>query len=237
MNEDYLWNKTGVVDPEIERLENALQAFRYRETALPVVAVATAETSAVENSPAPVIPFRKRRTRRMFALAAAACIAFVLIGAGVLRRQTSTDKIAVVSETAKAQTSEPAQVAGTVAPPTRTKNAASDLPPNVDERNRSTEKRANTVKIRETVNRKSPVKQRFISTFKTVSAPSNKAETIARNDVAGNKTANRNVRLTADEQRAYSQLMLALSITNSKLNLVRDKITNIREQTTVKDVR
>lgn len=36
MKQDYLWNKTGA-DPEIERLENLLAAFRYRETAAPVV--------------------------------------------------------------------------------------------------------------------------------------------------------------------------------------------------------
>ena len=34
MKEDYLWDKTGS-DPEIEKLENALKAFRYQETAPP----------------------------------------------------------------------------------------------------------------------------------------------------------------------------------------------------------
>ena len=36
MNEDYLWDKTGE-DPEIEKLENALQVFRYKETAPPAL--------------------------------------------------------------------------------------------------------------------------------------------------------------------------------------------------------
>lgn len=42
MNEDYLWNKSGE-NAEIEKLENALKTFRYRETAPPVMPVKTAE--------------------------------------------------------------------------------------------------------------------------------------------------------------------------------------------------
>ncbi len=34
MKEDYLWDKTGE-NHEIERLENALKMFRYKETAPP----------------------------------------------------------------------------------------------------------------------------------------------------------------------------------------------------------
>jgi hypothetical protein len=38
MREDYLWDKTGS-DPEIERLEHALRAFSYEESAQPVLPV------------------------------------------------------------------------------------------------------------------------------------------------------------------------------------------------------
>lgn len=44
MKEDYLWDKSGE-DAGIERLENALKAFRYRETAPPALPV---EVLAVE---------------------------------------------------------------------------------------------------------------------------------------------------------------------------------------------
>jgi hypothetical protein len=44
MKEDYLWDKTGE-DAEIERLENALASFRYRETAPPAL---PAEAFAIE---------------------------------------------------------------------------------------------------------------------------------------------------------------------------------------------
>ena len=39
--------------------------------------------------------------------------------------------------------------------------------------------------------------------------------------------------LTAEEQYAYDQLMLALAITGSKLKIVKDKINNIEEQNAV----
>jgi hypothetical protein len=45
MKEDYLWDKSGK-DPEIEKLENALAVFRYKETKPPAL-------------PANVLPFRK----------------------------------------------------------------------------------------------------------------------------------------------------------------------------------
>lgn len=37
MKEDYLWDKSGTPDPEIEKLENALQVFRYKETQPPAL--------------------------------------------------------------------------------------------------------------------------------------------------------------------------------------------------------
>ncbi len=52
MKEDYLWNKTGE-DAEIERLENALKAFRYQETAPPIL-------------PKQVFVVEKEKPRRFF---------------------------------------------------------------------------------------------------------------------------------------------------------------------------
>jgi hypothetical protein len=82
--EDYLWDKTGE-DPEIEKLENALSVFRYKETAPPEL-------------PAKVLPFTtKKETPRSFfrfAYAAAACVAFFAIALGVWF-QVSNNKIDV----------------------------------------------------------------------------------------------------------------------------------------------
>ena len=67
MKKDYLWDKTGE-DAEIERLENALKAFRYQETAPPVL-------------PSPVFAAEKEKPRRFFQLgfAFAAFAAVVVI--------------------------------------------------------------------------------------------------------------------------------------------------------------
>ena len=72
MKEDYLWDKSGAADPEIERLENALAVFRYKETDAPAL-------------PAKIIPFERKKPRGFFrlAFAFAACAAFVIVSLGV----------------------------------------------------------------------------------------------------------------------------------------------------------
>ena len=53
MNEDYLWNRIGQKIAEIEKLENALKAFRYQEIAPPEL-------------PAKIIPFETKNRRADF---------------------------------------------------------------------------------------------------------------------------------------------------------------------------
>jgi hypothetical protein len=86
MKEDYLWDKTGDIDPEIERLENALAVFRYQETEPPAL-------------PAKIIPFEKKTPRGFFRLgfAFAACAAIAIISLGVWL-QISSNKIEVVKD-------------------------------------------------------------------------------------------------------------------------------------------
>lgn len=100
--EDYLWDKTGS-DPEIEKLENALAVFRYKETAPPEL-------------PAKVLPFVKKETapRRYvgFAYAAAACLAFVALALGVwLQISGRKHEVAAVPVEIPAKTITPPQVA------------------------------------------------------------------------------------------------------------------------------
>lgn len=84
MKEDYLWDKTGAVDPEIERLERALAVFRYQETEAPAL-------------PAKIIPFERKTPRNFFrlafAFAACAVVAIFLLGAWL---QISSNKIEIV---------------------------------------------------------------------------------------------------------------------------------------------
>lgn len=104
MKEEYLWDKTGDIDPEIERLENALAVFRYQATEPPAL-------------PAKIIPFESKTPRSLFrsAFAFGACAASLAICLGVWL-QTSSNKIVVVKNSIE-----------TIAPQ-RAEKAASGLP-------------------------------------------------------------------------------------------------------------
>ena len=79
MKEDYLWDKTGEPDPEIQELEQVLGTLRYQPRPLEI--------------PAGLAPGRKRNALPRF-LAIAATIAIMLLGAGLwfgLQRTQTTD--------------------------------------------------------------------------------------------------------------------------------------------------
>lgn len=179
--EDYLWDKTGE-DPEIEKLENALAVFRYKETAPPEM-------------PAKVLSFpAKKETPRSFfrfAYAAAACIAFAAIALGIWF-QISNNKQEV------AQT--PAE---TIAPAIENKIPA--VAPVVEKTNVSGGETPKQI-----------VKPKIVK----IKKPIYKNRPAARAVKAESETA----ALTKEEKYAYDQLMLALSITSSKLRIVTDKI-------------
>jgi hypothetical protein len=187
MNEDYLWDKTGE-DSEIEGLENALQVFRYRETAMP-------EPSAK------VLPFRREPSRKIFsyAMAAAACVAFAAFGL-VVWLQISNNKT-VVGE----------NLAETTVPQNNTRsNAATVEKPN----NLIDVKLPNT---RPSFERKAVKIRQPVPAF--VQRKETKGQVI--------RHIKPDVRLTKEEQYAYNQLMLALSITSSKLKMVKDKVEGL----------
>ena len=104
MKEDYLWDKTGAPDPEIERLENALAVFRYQKTDAPAL-------------PAKIIPFERKTPRNFFRLAFAcgACAAIAVICFGVWL-QSSSNKIEIAKDSME-----------TIAPPVNRK-AANEIP-------------------------------------------------------------------------------------------------------------
>jgi hypothetical protein len=73
MNDDYLWDRSGEPDPEVERLERVLGEYRYRETPL---------------SPALRSRFSwQRKPWVRFAAAAAAAILIVVAGLWIVRLQ------------------------------------------------------------------------------------------------------------------------------------------------------
>ncbi len=187
MKEDYLWDKTGA-DPEIQRLENALRVFRYRETAPPAL-------------PAKIIPFERKISRRFFrlAFAFAVCAAFIIVSLGVWL-QISNEKIEVAKDSTEA----------TVTPVSKKvfDKIADEKPDDL------------TVKKVEV--QKQSAEQKFIKVRKIVPASVRQNKTIAQN-----VEVNKAIKLTKEEKYAYNQLMLALSITSSKLRLVEEKIYGV----------
>lgn len=196
MKEDYLWDKTGQ-DIEIERLENALQAFRYQETAPPAL-------------PAKIIPFEEKNRwsffRLSFASATFAALMFVCLGVWFLY---SPEKIEVAKDSTK-----------TIAPQIDKEDSDASLAKKPD--NSIAEKDLVTRKV-ETPKR--AVKQNVVKVSKVVPAKIRQNNLIARNVVAKKPE----VKLTKEEKYAYDQLMLALSITGSKLKLVSDKVSGSEE--------
>lgn len=161
--------------------------------------------------PAKIIPFKKESPRRSFrfAYAIAACTAFLMIGLGVWF-QFSTNEIETqenLAQTIQPQIPETIPDAATVEHKAPIVNNAETSP----KTNIESAKRISALK---------PVrKNKFIP---AVVRPTEKR--------AGNIQAKKpDVQLTKEEQYAYSQLMLALSITSSKLKLVKDKVEGFEE--------
>lgn len=77
MNDDYLWDRSGEPDPDVEHLERVLGEFRYRETPL---------------SPALTSHFAwHHKPSVRFALAAAAAILIVVAGLWIVRIQNKAN--------------------------------------------------------------------------------------------------------------------------------------------------
>lgn len=196
MSEDYLWDKSGK-DSEIERLEDALQTFRYRETAAPEL-------------PSNIFSLKKEKPRwsfkLTFALAAFATLAIIFAG---VRLRIPDHKIEVAAI--------PLEIS---APPVVEK--ISDESPVEKPRYSIIKTRVTTKKIVEPKIKKS----KRITTVIEVRNNLTAAET---------KIKKPPFKLTKEETYAYDQLMLALSITGSKLRLVTDKIDAIEKQNVVRE--
>lgn len=204
MKEDYLWDKTGS-DPEIERLENALQAFRYRETAPPAL-------------PAKVVPLRKEPFYKgfRFALAAAACLAFGVLAFGVWFQILKSN---IEDSRGSAAVTEPRDDAPV---PTTTPDSKPAVVAGVT-------KDPEELSVKKTLNLKQSSEPKFTRIHHAYPLNARRKETKAQT-VRAVKT---DVRLTKEELYAYNQLMLALSITSSKLKMVKDKVEGLDEKTAV----
>lgn len=227
MKQDYLWDKSGE-DREIAELENALAAFRYKETAPPALPskILSFQTKTVEK----VVVEKKRRR---FSYAFAACAAAILIAFGVLF-QISPDKTAPENDLAQTVSINEESI-GENNEDNQTVSAADDETfalENVE------------------VSPQIEVSKRIIKQFEnTIARPNAKPNVVKmRHSVSkvpgANQTFNRNAEtenspaaLTDEEKHAYDQLMLALSITSSKLKIVKDKIDGVEENAALENER
>lgn len=125
MNEDYLWDKTGEPDPEIERLEQKLSSLRFKRPAEPLPLPAAA----------PPRYFFRLSLQRPALAAAAALVALLLAGGLWLGlRQRGADQKTLASG---APATQPAHNASSPQPPIAPQPA-----PNVNEAQGPTEQQA-----------------------------------------------------------------------------------------------
>ncbi|MGI9034662.1 MAG: hypothetical protein ACR2GD_01360 [Pyrinomonadaceae bacterium] len=208
MNENYLWDKTGN-DFEIEKLENALQAFRYAETAAPSLPAKTASTT--------------RKTARVFfrlGFAFAACLSLIIIGLSLWNR-ISDNNLNFKNESAKV-----------FAPPADApvfRQSFIEIPADTKVEKSANFKKASFSSAKKIETARHLSKQKILKEQKFIPAFNLKNETTARNSAPVGST----VKLTNEEKYAYSQLMLALSITSAKLKIVKDKVDNSEKSNAV----
>jgi hypothetical protein len=176
MNDEYLWDKTGG-NKEIERLEEVLAVFRYRETDKPT---SVAIKSGDERAP---------RWRISLAFAFASCVVVTLLVLSWL--PLAEDGPVAKSDVVFVQPSEMPEPVPVI----------QNLPPT---QNSGSQHRAPDTRKR-TISRTIAASHRRLRS----------KDSSPRDNVAA---------LTAEERFAYQQLMLALSITGSKLKIVQDTI-------------
>ena len=205
MKKDYLWDKTGETDPEIERLENALAVFRYQASEPPAL-------------PAKIIPFERKAPRGFFrfAFAFASCAAAVAICLGVWL-QFSNNKIEVAKDSTE-----------TIALPVDEKIAekpAEQIAEQIPVKKPG-------VSIAEKIEQPKQFDERKIVKVKNVVQPIERKNNLIARKIEVKKP---DVTLTKEEKYAYDQLMLALSITSSQFKMVKDKVAGVEEKDAVSE--
>ena len=203
MKEDYLWDKTGE-DEGIAQLENALAAFRYQETAPPEL---PQKVFTLEKSP--------RKSFFRFVFPAFAAFASVLVILSVAWFQLSSDKTPLVEIVGKTDVVNRAQkTAGDsfIAP----REPVAPVAP--------------VIAINPPEDRKSFTVPKIFKARQLNAPAARRRENVA---ARSKKFVEPEEPLTKEEQYAYDQLMLALTITGSKLKIVQDTINGIEEQSVV----
>lgn len=194
MNEDYVWDKSGEPDPDIEQLERALGRLRYKRPEQPL--------------PLPIIRRSSVRSRFWSSLAVAAAICILLLAGGLwlaVRRPATTVGTSPVAagETPEAQST---PLLSGPAPQTGPINPTATNKPKADERQLPFE--VNHSKPSNTIRRTADYRQNLTML--------NAANRLIRR--------RRELQVRRDGEIAKEQLINALLITSDKLNTVKKRI-------------
>jgi hypothetical protein len=194
MNEDYLWDKTGEPDAEIERLEKQLGQLRFKRPTRPLSLPETTRwTSKLSFSPA---------------LAIAATLLLLLLAGGLwlsLRRPVSTGGKNLAETNAIKDENPGEQVVSGPRPP---------IGPEVSPNNKKQQPTKLTASVPvETASRRNILSRRHSASRQMVARlPENKVTATPRREEM------------ARGENAKAQLILALHIASDKLNAVQKKI-------------
>ena len=183
MKDDYLWDKTGDADPEIEHLERVLGQLRSKNNS-------EAAMRAFDN----LQRTRPRPLRKAFLIAASLAFALLALGAfAVIQRQTkrqaaSDNSIAMVSPI-----------------PSATTDTQDETAPKVTDEIKQESARPQSYEV-------------------SITQPRRPATSVQKRRAMKGSLVNGNSQLMAEGLMAKEQLIKALQITSSKLNVVQKKV-------------
>jgi hypothetical protein len=208
MNEDYLWDKTGEADPELERLEQTLGRLRYKRPAEPLPLPATVRRS-----------FRLNLFTTAPALAAAAVLVILVLAGSLwfgLHRSSSTDGQGTVAGSTTPQAAEeqsqPEQSASSPrTPPASARQTTDDVVVKAEPRLATQTSDARRVKLPQRLSARP-------------------RQELARLRLSSQRARERCEQIAREGENAKAQLIMALHITSQKLSTIQKKIQTNQEQ-------
>lgn len=207
MNEDYLWDKSGEPDPEIERLEQTLGRLRYKRPAEPLPLPASTRS-----------PFKLRFSQP--ALAAAAALLLLILAGGLwlgLKRSSHTEDKNTIAGHAPSIEKQGQQQQIVSGP--RPRPQLDPLMP-IDNKAPENADKLTAAAVPEAGRQRDKLSRR---------------STVARQELANRREPSqlgrgRREQIARDGVKAKEQLILALQIASEKLNRVQKKIQTNQER-------
>ena len=195
MNEDYLWDKSGEPDPEIERLENTLASLRFKRP--------------IEPLPLPAHPRWSFRLSSSPALAIAATLLILILAGGLwlgLRRSGSKNGSDVATKNPANEVKSDEQITPGVRPP---------IDPETPTNNRAQpdEKLTASAPVGIVAPRSASTRRQTATRQVAAALPKPNATLNPRRE-----------QLAREGEQAKAQLILALHIASDKLSAVQKKI-------------